>query len=834
MSEPGLDVDPVVERVNHLVLERPLAIIVGFLLVTAVLGGGLGLITTETDSEDSFTSDTPEEEALEAVEDEFESPFGDGSASTQLIQSSDNALAPAELERSLQVAETAERRSDLRVDSVSGPASTVAKTIDPEAESPAEQREAIERATPTEIREAIRENADDPSFEAGVSEDFNEESATATGTISTVQHDFPSGEDTDDELQDAQVAMKPIAEDAGGDVRVFGSGITDAENATIIGDSLSIVVPAVLGLILLFLIIAYRDPFDLILGLAALVMTLVWTFGFMGYVGIPFDQNMIAVPVLLAAVSIDFGIHIINRYREERVKGYNAVESMSTANEQLIVAFAIVTMTTIVGFMSNLASSLGPIQNFGIVAAIGISFTFVIFSVFLPAAKLFADEWRDRLHVPAFGTRPLATEESALGRLLALPAKLSYRAPLAFFLVFLLVSAGAADYGQGVDQSFDTDDFQPPEELPVYIEALPEPFAPGEYTVTENLNFLDDNFEIDQQQGATIYIEGPMEEEHSLESLDRALDDPPDSYVSEDREAEAESILTVIDEQAERDEEFAELVDRNDRDGNGVPDRNLNQIYDELFASEAGDQAEQYLTEDRRATQVEFDIESDASQSTVTEESREYSDDFRFSATATGLIVVFDAVSDIIFESAIQSLSIALTLTALFLIFVYWLLEREPLLGLVNLFPIVVSVTLLIASMRAFGLSLNALTATILSITIGIGIDFSVHTTHRFIDEYRVDEDAYRSLVVCLYGTGGALTGAMLTTSIGTGALVLAITPILGQFGLLMALSVFLSYLAAIVALPPAVYVWAWYKSDDASLGRLLWANAPSTGREDY
>lgn len=59
-----------------------------------------------------------------------------------------------------------------------------------------------------------------------------------------------------------------------------------------------------------------------------------------------------------------------------------------------------------------------------------------------------------------------------------------------------------------------------------------------------------------------------------------------------------------------------------------------------------------------------------------------------------------------------------------------------------------------------------------------------------------------------LSGTGGALTGSMLTTSIGTGALVLAITPVLGNFGLLMAVSVFYSYLTSILVLPPTLFVW--------------------------
>jgi predicted RND superfamily exporter protein len=48
----------------------------------------------------------------------------------------------------------------------------------------------------------------------------------------------------------------------------------------------------------------------------------------------------------------------------------------------------------------------------------------------------------------------------------------------------------------------------------------------------------------------------------------------------------------------------------------------------------------------------------------------------------------------------------------------------------------------------------------------------------------------------------------MLTTSSGTAVLALAITPILGQFGLVIALSVFFSFLTAVIVTPSVMVVW--------------------------
>jgi len=833
MSASGLDLDPYLNSLNRLILERPLAVVVAFLVVTVVLSGGLGMISMVEDEDEAFTEDIDEFQALEAINDEFGSPFDDADTQTTVIQTSDNVLDQRELVRSLKAAERTEDRTELRVDSTGGPAAIIAQTLDPAAESTEAQRRAVERATQSEIRTAVRENDDNPAFTATLSDDFNPESATASASISAYSHSFPSGGDSVDNVQEAQLGVQAVTAESDGDFRVFGDGIINAETGNVIGDSLGIVMPVVLGLILLFLIIAYRDPFDLTLGLISLFLTIIWTFGFVGYAGIPFDQQMISVPILLIAVGIDFGIHIINRYREERAQGFDALAAMSTANAQLAVAFAIVTVTTVFGFGANITSDLEPTRNFGLAASIGIIFTFLVFGIFLPAAKILTDRARARLGVPEFGTKPIATEKSALGRLLPKSATISKRAPVVFILIILVISAGAVGYGQDVDRSFDQEDFLPPEELPAYITELPEPFAPSEYTVTSTFNYLEDNFEVSPDDQITMYIQGPFERDESLNSIHRTAQDPPDTYVTSDGQAETTSIITVIQDHADSDPEFAALVARNDRSGNGVPDQNLDRVYNELEAADVG--AEEYLTDDRRSIRVEFDVESDASQSELRADSREYAEEFRFDATPTGFVIIFEAVTDVIFESAIFSLALAVGLTAVFLIAVYWLLERQPLLGLVNVFPILVTVALLIATMRALGLSLNAITATILSITIGVGIAYSVHITHRFIDEYAENPEPEQNLIVTLRGTGGALTGSMLTTSIGTGALVLAISPVLGEFGLLMAISVFYSYLTAIVVLPPTIYLWARYDQGGISIRQQLFGgpDLPATDAAD-
>ena len=131
-------------------------------------------------------------------------------------------------------------------------------------------------------------------------------------------------------------------------------------------------------------------------------------------------------------------------------------------------------------------------------------------------------------------------------------------------------------------------------------------------------------------------------------------------------------------------------------------------------------------------------------------------------------------------------------------------------LGLVNLAPILVTVTLLAGSMRVFDISLNAFTATVLAITIGLGIDYSVHVVHRFADEYD-GTDPTAALDRTVIGTGGALTGSVTTTVFGIGVLVLSVFPAIGQFGLLTALSVIYAYVTTVFVLPSVLLLWTQY-----------------------
>lgn len=798
-----------------LVVDRPVVVVVAFLLVTAGLAAGLDDVSMEGGT-GQFTDASPEQDAYDAVQQEFGATYDVETGTTLLIQRHDDVLSKPSLLRMLDAESTLQDTDDLRVIGTTSPATFVARELDPGAKTVADQRRALEDAGPNEVDAAVRSAAEHRAFRDLVSDDFSRESASASSAIGVIRHEVPGRDETavgvtaDSAFQQTQLEVREVVGTLDGDFRVFGSGIIASEFSLIIVDSLQIVVPAAALLILVFLLAAYRDVLDFAIGLFALLMAIVWTFGFMGWAGIPFSQLLIAIPPLLLGVGIDYGIHVINGYRE-RAPGESIQGAMLPTMSQLVVAFGIVTVTTVLGFSANLTSQLGPIRNFGVIAGVGIFVTFLVFGIFLPALKVLVDRGRERYLGHAEPKPPLGSDGSVLAPVLTAGIGIGRRAPKAFLAIALISALGAGYYGMGVDTSFSDEDFLPPEDIPDYIESAPEPFTTGTYTVTESTNHLEANFETDQSDRVVVYYEAPMTRDSALESIQRAGQSPPEAIAPGDRRTESASIITVIDQYAARSPEFAALVAENDFDGDGVPEDDLERIYDALLAGPYGDEAERYLSEDYRKTVVYYAVDSDAEQGEIAAAGESIAGRLRGDATATGSTVIFHSVAQLIYESAITSLIVALSATAIFLMLLYHWLFGEWTLGLVNLLPILLTVTFVLGTMRLFGMKFNALTATLLAVTIGMGVDYSVHLVHRFVEEYETAGDVYAALEPTMRGTGGALTGSMVTTTAGVGVLAIAITPILKTFGILTALSILYAYLASMLVTPSVTILWAAY-----------------------
>jgi predicted RND superfamily exporter protein len=656
--------------------------------------------------------------------------------------------------------------------------------------------------------------------------------AEATMVIITQQSEgTTSAGASSDRLVTTQLAMEDIAQQSieDGEVLVFGGGIISDEITRSMSDSLAIVGPLALLFVVVALTIAYRDVLDILLGVLGIAATLVWTFGFMGWAGIDFNQIFVAVPVLLIGLSIDYAIHIFMRHREERHNRHTASDprgAMRVAIGGVGIALIWVTATTVIGFLSNLTSPVPPIQDFGVVSAVGIVATMLVFGVLIPAVKVELDEFLegrgwDRKKT-AFGTGG-----GAFSSVLSAGSTAARKAPYVVILLALVVSAGGAYGATQVDTSFNQEDFLA-DEPPGWTESLPEPFKPGEYSAKANLDYVDENFGRESSQ-AQILVQGSITDPGALDRVAAAQRNASDKRVVQtlsNGDADIQSPVGVMQQVAATNETFNATFTDADTDGDGVPDENLTAVYDGLFAV-APDQAEGIIHRtdggEYEALRLVVSISGGASGDAVTTQMRDIAADIGgngLEATATGQPILFKIVQDQLLQTVIESLIITLVAVFAFLMLTYRITEGSATLGAFTLLPVVLSVSWILGTMALVGIPFNILTGMITSLTVGLGVAYSIHLSERYNQELERADSMWEAMQTAVTGTGGALLGSAATTVGGFGVLAFAILPPLQQFGIITGLTIIYAFLASVLVLPSLLVVWTrWFGPNETPTG---------------
>jgi len=104
--------------------------------------------------------------------------------------------------------------------------------------------------------------------------------------------------------------------------------------------------------------------------------------------------------------------------------------------------------------------------------------------------------------------------------------------------------------------------------------------------------------------------------------------------------------------------------------------------------------------------------------------------------------------------------------------------------------------------MYVFGFALNFVTATIGAVSIGVGIDYSIHMTERFREELAIAESPIRALQHAARGTGVALAASATSSIVGFAIMGFAPMPMFSSYGVLTALMIFLAFSASVLVLP--------------------------------
>ncbi len=129
--------------------------------------------------------------------------------------------------------------------------------------------------------------------------------------------------------------------------------------------------------VLALLIFSFRDWRLCALALLPTFVGLVWTAGLLGLARVELDLFALFAGVTFVGIGVDYGIHVVHRYRERG----DAVRTVAELSPVILTAAAI----TLLGYGTLINSSYPPLRSIGLVSAVSVSALAAASVLLLPA-----------------------------------------------------------------------------------------------------------------------------------------------------------------------------------------------------------------------------------------------------------------------------------------------------------------------------------------------------------------------------------------------------------------------------------------------------------------
>ena len=133
-------------------------------------------------------------------------------------------------------------------------------------------------------------------------------------------------------------------------------------------------------LVLASLLLVFRDWRLCALALLPTFAGLVWTAGVLALAGVELDLFSVFAVVTFVGIGVDYGIHMVHRYRERR----DAAQAVSELAPVILAAAAI----TLFGYGTLITSSYPPLRSIGIVSATSVCALALASVILLPALMM--------------------------------------------------------------------------------------------------------------------------------------------------------------------------------------------------------------------------------------------------------------------------------------------------------------------------------------------------------------------------------------------------------------------------------------------------------------
>lgn len=623
-------------------------------------------------------------------------------------------------------------------------------------------------------------------------------------------------------------------------------------------------VPFVIIVLLLILLISFKNIRDVLLPLITVIISVIWTMGLMGYLGFKLTIIGVVIPVLLIAIGSAYGIHIITHYIEEKnrakctTKEENRATLLLTVRKVVFPVF-LTSLTTFFGFLSLISMEITFIKEFGVFVAIGVIIEFLLSIYLIPSIMLLFKPRKEKLKFDKEHTPFLELLLIRLARFLKNRKGLI----LVAFAIFILILLNGA---LKVNVDFNTLKFFKADSEVVTSTHFIDDNLAGSNTISLNIRGKEDgdlthpdilqamdglaihlvnkydeigkvvgfNDMIRRMNQVMHYPEGEEYERlmessisyeelllllnrvnkttdsanpdfnQTLEAINRGFNYNGAAY-NEIPTDPAKYNITDEDLRGYAEEKGLDLSGLNEVEREKLKKEILKQLVSQYLILYSGSMDKMIATDQMNPKMARLTISLKQAKSAVLKDILAEIESYTaenfppgYTIEMGGTTMITNELNNIVVNGQILSFIIAILIVFIIISLSY----RSAVAGLISIIPIITSILINFAIMGYFNLDLNIATALIASLSIGIGIDYTIHFLSFYKENWQKYRDVDRAIEQTFYTSGKAILYNAVSVGLGFAVLLFSSTRILGTFGILITIVMLSSSLGALTIVP--------------------------------
>jgi predicted RND superfamily exporter protein len=548
-------------------------------------------------------------------------------------------------------------------------------------------------------------------------------------------------------------------------------------------------------LVIAVLWFSLRNIGDVLISIVGVVSILIITFGIFSLLGVKFSQLTFFGPILILVLAIDFAIHIMFRYNENRRDSESPGAAMSSGIRFIGIAVMVSTITTAAAFMSNGLSSIPAVAGYGMFLGIGITVSFLVMILFVPSMKVMGANLWKRTGIPTKQRRSSSFK-------LALPRPV-VAFPMVVVVVAVALCLGSLYVAGNIPKNMSARD------------ALAE-----DSEVIQTIDIIENEFPVTGSARSFIIVTGDVTDPDVLAAIDTTLANMANDrwVVQVNGTPSVKSIMPMIHILTASLDNGTGTIDG---DGDGIPDNEedvvtiLGRLWDDGLPGVVGPgDVHTILSQSSDGNSFDAILLSVETRSTNLIQTGELIDELDLD------LVKLDDRKDVkvlyagpefegyqMASGMTDGMLWSTLATVVVCTIIVILLMGSIRTGLLTAIPIMLISGWIMGSMYLLGYSLNMVTATITAMTVGVGIDFSIHIMQRYQEEKGRGSSPKKALDATVSTTGLSLTAAAATTFFGFAVIATSDITMFRTFGILSALMILLALVSALVVLPALIIV---------------------------